>query len=46
MGYYIGLTKRKIKEHKRDIHNGREKTAIAKITLNDTSILNVTKLRN
>ena len=38
-GYNIGVTKRKIneriKKHQRDIKNGRNNTAIARLTLNE-----------
>ena len=42
---YIGAMKRKkikgkIKQHKTDIHNSREKTAIAKIALNKNNNIN------
>ena len=42
-GCYIGLTKRKIKEHKENVCNGREKTAIAKIALKDNINKNYNK---
>ena len=43
--WYIGLTKRKIKEHKGNMHNCREKTAIAKITLNKNININYNKTK-
>ena len=44
-GFCICLTKRRIKEHKGDICNGTEKTAVTKITLIDNININYNKTK-